>query len=132
MKNIVFLCFLLFLVCGCRTEIADPVDVAKNTLIEALDSLHSHNYGKYISYVDFGEEMSDEQQKVMFHVLCQHQERLEILKGRISSCEIVGVDQESDSVVVLYYEMKFADSTSEVNSQKMVRVGTNWKIRVRN
>lgn len=132
MKNIIFLCFLLFLVCACREVAVDPVDSAKMVLAEALDSLHSHNYGKYVSSVDFGEDMSREQQKVMLYVLRQHQERQDTLKGCVSSCEIVDAKQESDSVITLYYEMKFADGVSEVNSQKMVRVGNVWKIRVRN
>lgn len=132
MKNILLLCFLLFLACACREETVNPVDSAKKVLAEALDSLYSHNYGKYVSSVDFGEDMSREQQKVLLYVLRQHQERQDTLKGYVSSCEIIDAKQESDSVITLYYEIKFADGLSEVNSQKMVRVGDVWKIRVRN
>ncbi|MCM1313435.1 MAG: hypothetical protein NC206_07790 [Bacteroides sp.] len=132
MKNIAISCILFFLVCACREKVVDPVASAKSTLAEALDSLHSHHYGKFMSSVDFGEDMSEEQRNILFDVLRQHQERQDSLKGYISSCEIVDVDVESDSVITLYYSVMFADGNSEVNSQKMVRIGNVWKIRVRN
>ncbi len=123
---------LVLFLSSCKKEVVDPVDSAKMVLAEALDSLYAHNYGKYLSLMDLGEEMNDEQLKVMFDVLCQHQERQEVLKGTVSSCRIVDAKLEADSVAIVYYEITFSDGTSEGNTQKMICVDDKWKIRVRN
>lgn len=123
---------LLLVLSACWGKEESPKDKAKNTLKEALSTLQSGNVDGYMQYVDFGCEMDSVQLAVMQCLLKQHLDRQAQQKGTIVSIEAVDAQMLGDSVCTVFYQLAFADSTVEVVSQKMVRVGENWKIRLRN
>ena len=127
------LCIVLLLAlsaCWGKEEL--PEDKAKAALKEALSTLQSGNVDGSMQYVDFGSEMDSVQLAVMQCLLKQHLDRQAQLKGTIVSIETVDAQLLGDSVCTVFCQLAFSDSTVEVVSQKMVRVGESWKIRLRN
>jgi hypothetical protein len=127
-KYIVLL--LLFTACWSKNEL--PEDQAKATLRKALSTLHSGNVEGYMQYVDFGGEMDSVQRAMMLYVLKQHQDLRAQQKGTLIGIEAIDAEMQGDTVCTVFCQLTFADSTAELISQKMVRVGEDWKIRVRN
>lgn len=109
-----------------------PEDQAKAVLKESLTALQRHDVDTYINNVDFGTDMDSLQEAFMRHVLEQHQDRQDQLRGAVQGIEMIDAEMQGDSVCLVFYQLMFPDSTVEVASQKMVRVGEKWKIRVRN
>lgn len=129
------LCALFTVVCvfgACGEKVLPPAEQAKAALSCALDSLHARKFNGYMAAVDLGTEIDEEHRAIMLDLLCQHQERQEVIKGGVLSCIVVDACEESDTVVTVYYEMTFGNGATEVCSQKMVRRGGEWKIWVRN
>lgn len=109
-----------------------PAERAKATLREALSTLQSGDLEGYMQYVDFAGEMDSMQRSLMLRLLAQHQDLRTQQKGALISIEALDADMQGDTVCTVFCQFVYADSTSEVVSQKMVRVGEKWKIRVRN
>ncbi len=53
-------------------------------------------------------------------------------RAAVMSIDILEKVMEEDSVCTVYYQYTFADDTKEAGSQKMVRHGETWKLRLRN
>ncbi|MBQ9362693.1 MAG: DUF4878 domain-containing protein [Bacteroidaceae bacterium] len=123
---------LLLALSACWGKKDLPEDKAKAVLKEALSTLQSGNVDGYMRYVDFGSEMDSVQLAVMQCLLKQHLDRQTQRKGTVVSIETVDAQLVGDSVCTVFCQLAFADSTVEVVSQKMVRVGETWKIRLRN
>jgi len=109
-----------------------PEDQAKAVLKEALTALQRHDVDAYLRCVDFGTDMDSLQEVFMRRVLEQHQDRQDQLRGAVSGIDMIDAEMQGDSVCMVFYQMTFPDSMVEVASQKMIRVGKNWKIRLRN
>ncbi|MBQ6965959.1 MAG: hypothetical protein IJP82_09790 [Bacteroidaceae bacterium] len=107
-------------------------EAAKETLKGALEALNRDDYDAYLQYVDFGTEMDSAQEVFMRNVLKQHLGWQRAERAAVVSIDMIDAQMQSDSVYTVYYQYTFADSTKEVASQKMVRHGEKWKIRLRN
>lgn len=125
-------CSLYFFTSCNENKNADPAEAPKKAFLEAMDYFISKDYDTYSQHLDYGVDMDSTQHTTMLSVLRQHQEWQETSKGSIDSCIAVGATLECDTVATVYYKLKFAGGTSEVSSQKMVRINGEWKIRVRN
>jgi len=123
--------FMLMSLAGCRHE-PTPQELAETTLKEALEALNRGDYDAYLRSVDFGTEMDSAQTAYMKDLLRQHLGWRASERGSVVSIEMKKSELLSDSVYMVYYQYHFSDSTKEVASQKMVRYGTEWKIRLRN
>jgi hypothetical protein len=53
-------------------------------------------------------------------------------RAAVVAIDVQDVKMQGDSICMVYYQYTFADGTKEVSSQKMVRYGEDWKIRLRN
>lgn len=124
--------FLLMFLAACHGAIHGPEDAPKEALQGALDALHEEDYDAYLQYVDWGMEMDSVQQSYMKMLLRQHQDWKRTERTAIVSIDVIDGKMNADSICTVYYQYTFADSTHEVVSQKMVRRGKDWKIRLRN
>ena len=126
------MCALGALVClaSCREKTAD--EAAKAALKEALEALNREDYDAYLQHVDFGIAMDSTRQAMMRQVLRQHVGWRQSERAAVAAIEMVDAQMQGDSVCLVYYQYTFADSTKEVASQKMVRQGEEWKLRLRN
>ena len=123
---------LLMFLAACHGAIHGPEDAPKEALQEALDALHEGDYDAYLQHVDWGMEMDSVQQSYMKMLLRQHQDWKRTERAAIVSIDVIDGKMNADSICTVYYQYTFADSTHEVVSQKMVRRGKDWKIRLRN
>lgn len=129
----VFLSYIVFsgLLVSCAEPIS-PIDSPEDILVNSMEALYMHDVEGYVENVDFGNSDDSIQRNLFVNILQQHQERTVFLKGKVDSCVAVDVKYSEDSVAIVYYKLFFSDGTSEVSSQKMVRVNEKWKIRIRN
>lgn len=98
----------------------------------ALEALNQEDYDTYLKHVDFGAEMDSAQEASMRDALKQHLEWQRSEYASVMSIDIVDAKMRGDSICTVYYQYTFADGKKEVSSQKMVRQGEVWKIRLRN
>ena len=101
-------------------------------LMKALEALNQEDYDAYLHRVDFGTEMDSVQTSYMKEALRQHLGWRRSERAAVMSIDILEKVMEEDSVCTVYYQYTFADDTKETGSQKMVRNGETWKIRLRN
>ena len=116
--------------CWQRSEL--PEDQAKIALREALTALQQRDVDGYMQRVDLGCDMDSVQENLVRHALEQHQDRQDRVRGAAIALDMIDAEMCGDSVCLVFYQMVFPDSTAEVACQKMVRVGSEWKIRPRN
>lgn len=109
-----------------------PEEAAKDALMVALEALRGEDYDTYLQHVDIGVPMDSARRAFMKDALRQHQEWKRAERAAIVSVDVVDGRMIGDSICTVYYQYTFADSTCEVASQKMVRLGEEWKLRLRN
>lgn len=132
-KHRILLCALFCcLLCLSSCHELTLEEKAKATLKEALEALNRDDHDVYLKSVDFGTEMDSVQEAVMRDALRQHLEWQRKERPAVVSIDMVDSKMHGDSICTVYYQYTFADSTKEVASQKMVRYGEEWKIRLRN
>ncbi|MBQ9641732.1 MAG: hypothetical protein IJV06_09275 [Bacteroidaceae bacterium] len=128
----IFLPLLLLLSACWGGKKESPADEAKAVLVEALSALQVGNVDGYVQHVDFGGDMDSLQHSVLSALLRQHLDQRTQQRGALTGIEALDGKMRGDTVCTVFYQLTFADSTVEVASQKMVKVGSVWKIRVRN
>ena len=101
-------------------------------LMKALEALNHEDYDAYLQRVDFGTGMDSVQTSYMKEALRQHLGWRRSERAAVMSIDILEKVMEEDSVCTVYYQYTFADDTKESGSQKMVRHGETWKLRLRN
>ena len=118
----------------CLVSCHEPTaeEAAKETLKGALEALDRADYDAYLRCVDFGVKMDSAQEAFMRDVLKQHLGWRQAQRASVVSIDMVDAQMRGDSVCTVYYQYTFADSTKEVASQKMVKSGEEWKMRLRN
>lgn len=119
-------------IASCHEAMVEPTDAPKAALKAALDALHSDDLDTYLQSVDFSTEMDSLQLVCMKAVLSQHAEEQAAEGVSVQKVEMVDAVMESDSVCTVYYQQSYSGGASDVLSQKMVRQGDTWKIRLRN
>ena len=124
--------FILLALCMSACHEPTAEEAAKESLKVALDALCRDDYDAYLQHVDIGMPMDSAQRAFMRDVLRQHQEWKRAERAAIVSVDVIDARMFGDSICMLYYQYVFADSTREVVSQKMVRSGEEWKLRLRN
>jgi len=124
---IVGLVLVLCLV-SCEEKEREPDVVLKN----ALEALNREDYDAYLQRVDWGVEMDSTQVLYMKQALRQHLGWRRSERAAVVAIDVQDVKMQGDSICMVYYQYTFADGTKEVSSQKMVRYGEDWKIRLRN
>ena len=133
MRRLAIMAISVLILSGCNgKKFVDQSEPAREVLMDALTAMEQHDYGRYMQHVDLGEEMDTLQVDFVHKALVQYQSRMEATRGRSVDVTIIDADMESDTVCSLFYQVTYADSTSEVASQKMVRTNGDWKIRLRN
>ena len=120
----------LFVLClvSCEEQKHEPEDTLKSALV----ALNEGNYDAYLQRVDFGADMDSAQMASMKDVLRQHLGWRRSERAAVVSIDIVDAKMQGDSISTVYYQYTFANNTTEVGSQKMVRYGEEWKLRLRN
>ena len=113
---------------SCEEKEREPEVVLKN----ALEALNREDYDAYLQRVDWGVEMDSTQTLYMKQALRQHVGWRRSERAAVVSIDVQDVKMQGDSVCTVYYQYTFADGTNEVSSQKMVRYGEDWKLRLRN
>ena len=126
-KLILILGLVLCLV-SCEEKEREPDVVLKN----ALEALNREDYDAYLQRVDWGVEMDSTQVLYMKQALRQHLGWRRSERAAVVAIDVQDVKMQGDSICMVYYQYTFADGTKEVSSQKMVRYGEDWKIRLRN
>lgn len=81
---------------------------------------------------DFSDSADSLQYVIVLHALTQHQDRKEQLQGSVVRTDMVDAQMLGDTVCTVFYQLIYADSTAELSSQKMVKRGGEWKLRLRN
>lgn len=117
---------------GCHKPITDPVDAPKAALKAALDALNMNDIDTYMASIDLGTDLDSIQEESLRSVLRQHVEWENSNHPSVASVDIVDVDMQSDTMCTVYFQYTYADSLQEIASQKMVRTGGVWKLRLRN
>lgn len=133
MKKLLIFAFAL-VVCslgGCGKD-APPEEAAMQSLCEALRTLAKHDYDAYLANADIDCEMDSFHLAIMKQVLAQHQESQEAQNGALVDVRCIDAKMVNDTVCTVYYQLIFADSTTEASSQKMIHEDGAWKIRLRN
>ena len=126
-KLILILGLVLCLV-SCEEKEREPEVVLKN----ALEALNREDYDAYLQRVDWGVEMDSTQVLYMKQALRQHLGWRRSERAAVVAIDVQDVKMQGDSICMVYYQYTFADGTNEVSSQKMVRYGEDWKLRLRN
>lgn len=126
--------FVALLGVSCLNSCAgdNPYLTPQTALDYALDSLYAHNYGAYIRSVAQEDDGPIFSESVMRNLLQQHVEATEEEKGVVLGVDVVDTDTLSDSLVVVFYNLNYANGVSEVSSQKVMCQNGEWKLRIRN
>lgn len=133
MKGLRFAIYILLIMCiGACQKNDEPTNAPKLLMLDALDKLAAHDYDGYMELVDIDCEMDSAHRAFMKQVLSQYQQRQEVRKGYVQNKHVVNAKLLSDTVCVVYYKLTFPKNVEEVNTQKMVKVGDDWKLRLRN
>ena len=117
---------------SCRDTEVDPKDAPAKAMIDALQKLYAHDYDAYLSCAELDGEDDSVHMELYKQILAQHQEYQYSAKGNVVEFDVVDVKFSGDTVCTVLYQLAFPDSTKEISSQKMVRVGDDWKIKIRN
>lgn len=128
MKKVGIILSCLLCLVSCEEKEREPEVVLKN----ALEALNREDYDAYLQRVDWGVEMDSTQTLYMKQALRQHVGWRRSERAAVVSIDVQDVKMQGDSVCTVYYQYIFADGTNEVSSQKMVRYGEDWKLRLRN
>lgn len=128
MKKVGIILVCLLCLVSCEEKEREPEVVLKN----ALEALNREDYDAYLQRVDWGVEMDSTQTLYMKQALRQHMGWRRSERAAVVSIDVQDVKMQGDSVCTVYYQYTFADGTNEVSSQKMVRYGEDWKLRLRN
>lgn len=128
MKKVGIILSCLLCLVSCEEKEREPEVVLKN----ALEALNREDYDAYLQRVDWGVEMDSTQTLYMKQALRQHMGWRRSERAAVVSIDVQDVKMQGDSVCTVYYQYIFADGTNEVSSQKMVRYGEDWKLRLRN
>ena len=128
MKKVGIILVCLLCMVSCEEKEREPEVVLKN----ALEALNREDYDAYLQRVDWGVEMDSTQTLYMKQALRQHVGWRRSERAAVVSIDVQDVKMQGDSVCTVYYQYTFADGTNEVSSQKMVRYGEDWKLRLRN
>lgn len=128
MKKVGIILSCLLCLVSCEEKEREPEVVLKN----ALEALNREDYDAYLQRVDWGVEMDSTQTLYMKQALRQHVGWRRSERAAVVAIDVQDVKMQSDSVCTVYYQYTFADGTNEVSSQKMVRYGEDWKLRLRN
>lgn len=128
MKKVGIILSCLLCLVSCEEKEREPEVVLKN----ALEALNREDYDAYLQRVDWGVEMDSTQTLYMKQALRQHMGWRRSERAAVVSIDVQDVKMQGDSVCTVYYQYTFADGTNEVSSQKMVRYGEDWKLRLRN
>ena len=113
---------------SCEDKEREPEAVLKN----ALEALDREDYDAYLQRVDWGVEKDSTQALYMKQALRQHLGWRRSERAAVVAIDVQDVRMQGDSICTVYYQYTFADGTKEVSSQKMVRYGEDWKLRLRN
>ena len=129
-SKLILIVGLVLVMClvSCEEKEREPEVVLKN----ALEALNREDYDAYLQRVDWGVEMDSTQTRYMKQALRQHVGWRRSERAAVVSIDVQDVKMQGDSVCTVYYQYTFADGTNEVSSQKMVRYGEDWKLRLRN
>lgn len=128
MKKVGIILACLLCLVSCEEKEREPEVVLKN----ALEALNREDYDAYLQRVDWGVEMDSTQTLYMKQALRQHVGWRRSERAAVVAIDVQDVKMQGDSVCTVYYQYTFADGTNEVSSQKMVRYGEDWKLRLRN
>ncbi|MBO7580828.1 MAG: hypothetical protein J6T38_04835 [Bacteroidaceae bacterium] len=128
MKKVGIILVCLLCLVSCEEKEREPEVVLKN----ALEALNREDYDAYLQRVDWGVEMDSTQTLYMKQALRQHVGWRCSERAAVVAIDVQDVKMQGDSVCTVYYQYTFADGTNEVSSQKMVRYGEDWKLRLRN
>ncbi|MBR1667086.1 MAG: DUF4878 domain-containing protein [Bacteroidaceae bacterium] len=129
-KCFFILCVSLMVLSSCRELTAE--EAAKETLKEAMEALNREDYDAYLQHVDFGAEMDSAQEAFMRDALRQHLGWQRNERAALVAIDMIDAKMHGDTICTVYCQYTFADSTKEVASQKMVKNGETWKMRLRN
>lgn len=123
--------FLLLLFVSCHeNEIKEKG--AGEYLLPAITALQQNDFDTYLSYTDVADNIDSVQYNLLFTLFCQHQDKQLAERGSVAKVEIVDTKYQSDSVTTVFYKLVYSNKSEEISSQKMVKVGDTWKIRIRN
>ena len=128
MKKVGIILVCLLCLVSCEEKEREPEVVLRN----ALEALNREDYDAYLQRVDWGVEMDSTQTLYMKQALRQHVGWRRSERAVVVAIDVQDVKMQGDSVCTVYYQYTFADGTNEVSSQKMVRYGEDWKLRLRN
>lgn len=133
MKITIFqLLVILVAFTACSGESSSPESAVICSFSEAMSAIESDDFEGYVDRSDFGSDMDSVQRAFLCLALKQHKLKQTEKMGGTGSMSVVEVKFLSDSLCDVFYQLIYADSTKEVSSQRMIKVGDEWKIRLRN
>lgn len=129
------LCVPSLLLCCWFVGCGEPEDKSiypKQDLKSALEAYYSGDYDKFFMNVDFGTELDSVQKQIMMAAYRRDIAYTnESFKG-VRAIEPRSVEFEGDTVSYVLYDIVYGNQQRETSSQKMVKIGDSWKLRVRN
>lgn len=133
MRRLTFIAcsFLLLLFVSCQeNEVKEKG--AGEYLLPAITALQHNDFDTYLSYTDMVDDLDSVQYNLLFTLFCQHQDKQLAERGSVTKVRIVDTKYQCDSVATVFYKLIYSNKTEEISSQKMVKDGDTWKIRIRN
>lgn len=134
MRSILY-AFVLLVLCCCMNACGDSEDQyaqPKEDLKNAMDLYYRNSLDSFYMYLDFGEELDTVQRTIIMASYRLHLAQVNNEFQGVKSIEPKLVRVESDTVVYVVYDLVYGNRQRETSSQKMIKEGDNWKLRIRN
>lgn len=123
---------LLLSLASCHEEEKQEEDGAGTSLMTALHALQVRDYDTYLSHTLITGEDSSVEYGLMKNLLCVHQDQQILEKGSVAEMSVINSEYQNDTVCTVFYKFVYSDKSVEEYSQKMRKVGEEWKICSRN
>lgn len=118
-------------ICGC----GEPEDITmkpKQDLKSALEAYYDNRLDTFCLCVDYGTELDSIQRQIIRATYQRDVAYTNQTFAGVRAVEPKTVIFESDTVAMVMYDIVYGDQSRESSSQKMIKVGESWKLRVRN
>lgn len=107
----------------------DEAKEQKQVVVDAFTKLYNGDVEGYLECVDFGHPLDSAHIAMQKLLLSSYVEEVEA-RGGISEIEPTGTKFESDTVVYVYYALKYNNGTRESHFQLLEYKEGKWKMKV--
>jgi len=117
---------------GCRPKADDRTEEPRRIMQQALNEFLRGEYGQFMSRLDFGGDFDSLQEEAVSLAFIRQQQVVREARSGMQGALVVSAKMQSDSVATVFFREYFANGDSLDCSQKLVRKGGEWRLRMRN